>query len=592
VNFQRRISSAFWIAAVLLGGFQFWISRQTMNTDGISYLDMADAIARGNWRAAVNGYWSPLYPCLLALGRIIFRPSAYREFAVVHLVNFFIFLAATAAFQFFLASLLGYLRAENSASESSRDSGPLPEWALMALGYSLFLWSSLALINLSIVSPDLTVSLFVFLAVGVILRSNGVKVLAAVAALFGLVLGLGYLAKAAMMPLGVAFFAAWILAMWRRPARGLAAAPCVRRRISELAPTVALAAAVFLLVSAPLIFALSRSAGRLTIGDSAKLNWAWYIDHVPRYHWQGIPAVGAPLHPTRKLLASPGLYLFDSSSFATYDIWYDVSYWDDGVRPRFELKNEIGVLRNNLRFYLRFFLERQIGIVAPLLFLILLDIRQFFAKLSAYIEGILTPVAALAMYAVVYVEVRYIAPFVVVMWMVLFAAVRIPAKSRGERWATCAASVALAFALVSLAVGLPAAAGPYGLRDAMEWKPSFPQFEVAEALHQMGVEPGDKVAWIRPKAPSRERYDWARLGRFRIIAEIPGVDEKAFWTASPEVQQQVAHALDGTAAKVLVSTEPPPAGSALDWHPIGTTGFYALFLAESKDRAMGTKSTF
>jgi len=584
IRFQRRISSAFWVAAVLLGGFQFWISRQTMNTDGISYLDMADAIARGNWRAAVNGYWSPLYPCLLAAGRLLFRPSAYWEFAVVHLVNFFIFLGAAAAFQFFLSSLVGYVRRRNQAAETSQAAKPLPEWALLSLGYSLFLWSSLALINLSTVSPDMTVALFVFLASALILRSNSVMDHAPKSALLGLVLGLGYLAKTAMMPLSVVFFAAAILAGWRRSSP--AASPeesSTRAKVLRLAPEVALGVVVFLLVSGPLVLALSKSKGRLTIGDSARLNWAWYINHIPRYHWQGIPAAGAPVHPTRKLLASPGVYVFDSSNLATYDIWYDPSYWDDGIRPRLDIKTEIGQLRNNLRFYFRFFLVRQIGILAPCIFFILLGLRgkQSLTGLADHAEELLPALAALVMYAPIYVEVRYIAPFVVVLWMALFAAVRVPANALSRRAATYSVAVALAFTLVSLGAGLPDAKGPYGLLEAVRWKSPYLQFEVAEELHRMGIEPGDKVAWIRPKAPARERYDWARLGRVRINAEIPGVEEKAFWMASPETQSQVIQALDGTGAKALISTQPPPAGSTLEWQPVGSTGFYLVFLPES-----------
>ena len=87
----------------------------------------------------------------------------------MHLINFFIFLGAAGAFEFFLTSFLHYRRGLELA-DSKKASAELPEWMLTALGYSLFLWSSLALINLGIVSPDLTVSLFVFLAASNIVR--------------------------------------------------------------------------------------------------------------------------------------------------------------------------------------------------------------------------------------------------------------------------------------------------------------------------------------------------------------------------------------------------------------------------------------
>jgi len=113
---------------------------------------------------------------------------------------------------------------------------------------------------------------------------------------------------------------------------------------------------------------------------------------------------------------------------------------------------------------------------------------------------------------------------------------------------------------------------------------------VAEELHHMEIVPGDKVAWIRPRAPlhgepSRERYDWARLARLKIVAEIPGIEEKAFWEASPSTQSEVTRALAGTGAKALISTQPPMDGSKLPWQPIGSTGFYLVFLSQVGQQA-------
>ena len=45
-----------------------------------------------------------------------------------------------------------------------RDRVTLPEWALVALGYTLFIWSSLSLIKISVVTPDMCVAALVYLA--------------------------------------------------------------------------------------------------------------------------------------------------------------------------------------------------------------------------------------------------------------------------------------------------------------------------------------------------------------------------------------------------------------------------------------------
>ena len=57
------------MAAVILvlGLLQAWAGRHSMQSDGISYLDMGDAIVRGDWRMALNGYWSPFIPFCSAL---------------------------------------------------------------------------------------------------------------------------------------------------------------------------------------------------------------------------------------------------------------------------------------------------------------------------------------------------------------------------------------------------------------------------------------------------------------------------------------------------------------------------------------------
>ena len=582
-HLRNRISPMFWAAVFLLGGFQFWISRQAMNTDGISYLDIADAIAHGHWAAAVNAYWSPLYPSLLALARMLLRPSPYNEFAVVHFVNFLIFIAAAFAFEIFLNSFVNYVR-QIAGVETEARAGVLPEWLLKALGYSLFLWTSLVLIGLGTVAPDMTASVFVFLAAAIILRIKNGQRNTAEFVLLGLLLGLSYLAKAAMMPLS---FVILVLAVMAACQRSDPSKPrnngSILSNLRWALPRAALALAVLLVVAAPLILALSKSKGRLTMGDSARLNWAWYINHVPRYHWQGVPAVGVPTHPTRKLLTNPGVYEFDSDAPATYDIWYDPSYWNDGVRPRLDVKSQIGQLINNARFYLYFIFVQQAGIVFPCILLLAIGWgRPLWKRLGQFREELLLGLAALVMYAPVYVEMRYFAPFLVILWLGLFAAVRFPGFTRQGRIAYVAASVALVFIIASLFASITDAKGPATLRDAIRPRGFFLQYQVAEDLHNMGVEPGEKVAWIRPAKPMRQRYDWARLAKLKIVAEIPATSEKDFWTAAPATQEQVLQALDSTGARALVVTQLPVSDSKLDWKPIGDTGFSLVFLSPAK----------
>jgi hypothetical protein len=104
-----------------------------MNPDGIAYLDMADAYFRGDWTTAINAYWSPLYSWILGVAMHLGKPSMHWEFPLVHVVNFFMYLAALGSFEFFWTQLMHYRRNNDSGDGSVT----LPEWALLALGYTL-----------------------------------------------------------------------------------------------------------------------------------------------------------------------------------------------------------------------------------------------------------------------------------------------------------------------------------------------------------------------------------------------------------------------------------------------------------------------
>ena len=56
-----------WTVAIVLGGLQVVAHPYRLSSDdAISYLDLADAYLRHDWKSVLNGYWSPLYPVLNA----------------------------------------------------------------------------------------------------------------------------------------------------------------------------------------------------------------------------------------------------------------------------------------------------------------------------------------------------------------------------------------------------------------------------------------------------------------------------------------------------------------------------------------------
>ena len=87
----------------------------------------------------------------------------------MHLVNFGMYLFALGCFCFLMREMLRRQRSQR-AELVAHGLVTLPDWALLALGYSLFIWSSLFLVTLQLESPDMLVAAFVYLATGMLLR--------------------------------------------------------------------------------------------------------------------------------------------------------------------------------------------------------------------------------------------------------------------------------------------------------------------------------------------------------------------------------------------------------------------------------------
>src|SRR5438046_1802855 len=78
-----RVAAIACILSCFLVALDLWDNRDLFDPEGISYLDMADAYRRGDWRVALVGNWSPLYSWLLALMMVVFDPSPKWEFTAV-----------------------------------------------------------------------------------------------------------------------------------------------------------------------------------------------------------------------------------------------------------------------------------------------------------------------------------------------------------------------------------------------------------------------------------------------------------------------------------------------------------------------------
>ncbi|HEY6990110.1 MAG TPA: hypothetical protein VH369_17070 [Bryobacteraceae bacterium] len=561
---DRRLRLAFWAFALLAAAIEAWVMRNTMSNDGISYLDMAAAIAQGNWSAAINGYWSPLYPLLVAAGLWIVKPAPVHEFALVHAVNWVIFVGALTAFDFFLRRITS-------------------SWVTRIAGLSVAIWALLELVTTSGVSPDMLVAGFVFWAMGLVAGIATGRARTRSFVWLGVVLGLGYYAKAPLFPLAFVFLALTLLApgTWRQKLSGTL-----------------LAGFVFALLAAPLVALLSWQKQRLTFGDSGKLNYAWYVDGATYRHWQGEPLgkaaevaprwrkgpvrTGVPAHPTRLILTAPQVFEFAGPVRGTYPVWADPSYWNDGLRAPFDFTQQIRKIIVNLKFVYSLLLNVHVvqlfhngqwyRVFSPVLLATWLAIawklRPDRRGLSRVHTALLSFAAvAFGMYLLVYCEPRHLAAFVAVLYTGLFAVLERD-WARHPLLARSAAAIVLTALLLTTGIST--------LRLALAPPDPFEAWQVASGLAHMGVPEGTRVASL--DYSNHRNVKWARLARARIVAELyedAYAPLGAYWKLDEAAQTRVLAAFRRAGATIVVdSSLPQQAQAPAGWERIGNTRYF------------------
>jgi hypothetical protein len=371
-------------------------------------------------------------------------------------------------------------------------------------------------------------------------------------AALGALLGLGYLAKAAMFPLSFVFLFCAFCLCWISGAS-----------FRAVALRALLTAAVFASFALPQIVSLSTQKGRRTFGDAGALNYVIYVDHATKFtHWQGEPlGTGNPAHPTRKIFSDPPVFEFAAPIQGSYSPWYDPSYWYEGVRPHFLLKGQLWALFRAANVYLKIFSKS--GALWAVLAAVWFGRRKALAW-GSFASGawlvILPSVAALAMYSLVHVEFRYVAPFALMLMLWMLARVRIVTRAEPQLLRRFHLVVILAPAL---AAGWAVARDLY---DVIRNKPYEP-WVVAQQLHAMGIAPGTDVGYI---GSGGDAY-WAHLAGVRIIVEIPYTEQQRFVAADAARRQQVLALFSNVGARAVVTRNAAAANPADGWRQIPGT---------------------
>jgi len=513
-----------------------------MNPDGLSYLDLAsEAVTSGPFNL-VNSYWSPGYPALIGAAMFLFRPAPEQEFALIHFVNLVIFVFALAAFSIFLRYWFEAIQAEESGKE---------EWKhyFTPFAFCTFLWFTLNDIGTEVVTPDLAVAAIVFLAAGLVCRislaGSGWMHYAAL----GFVLGVGYYVKAAMLPLGVALL---VLLFFLSPL----ANDTTRRK---LAASLSVSLFVFLLVAAPLVTALSARAGRLSFGEAGRLNYAWYVD---RLRWaddvEHPKPFETPDHPAPKLTTTPVTLLFASPIKGTYPLWYDPSYWYAGLKVRFNLRGQIRTLKQTLEDYEEVVTD-SIAFIAGAIVLGVLALRDGSGLMlpRRLWWQLAWPLAAGLMYALVHVEARFLAAFMVLLWLAIYGALMLQVDRR-------IAGAICATVLLTVMVPFTAQVARESTRIARDFvHPKTPDYQIAAlGLRELGLQNGDRLAIV---GYGFDCY-YARYDRLRVVAQIPNATE--FWHLSAPELKSLEERLAAVGVKAVVASNRPAVSAAADWKDV------------------------
>jgi len=572
----RKFSNVRWVSffsrvlALILGAIHTWAAATSysMNADGVSYLDMGDAIFHGDWATGISAVWSPLYAWILGAVMRLFNPTMEWEFPLVHIVNYLIFLFALVCFEFFWGQLVQYHQQVQIEKDTGQRFIGWPDWALWAVGYLVFITATLTLIEIWSVTPDMLMAAFVLLAAGLLLKIRVGKNSWRIFLLLGLVLGIGYLAKEIMMPVAILFIGITFFTVENK------------RQAVRHVPLVIVG---YLLIALPYSIIFTSVRGDSTFGGAASFTYAKHVNGVSFAHWQGKPpGSGTPEHPTRQIFDDPPIYEFATPVGGTYPVSFDPAYWNAGLTAHFDFRQQIDALIVSGLFYLNVLFYQYGALLIGVVTLYLLGRNKPFRLLDVLSRWglVVIALAVFGFYGIVLVSGRYIGVFVILFWADLLANIRLPDSSITRKLVPVLGILIMIFLLANLVTfslsgyrDLGAAAN--AASSAGGTAPDWPG-EVAQALLDTGLDAGDPVAIIGYGFDSF----WARLARVKIVAEMPINEAGPFWIGKPELQTEVIEAFASSGAKAIVAETVPTYASLPGWEQVGSSNYYILKLEQ------------
>jgi hypothetical protein len=546
---QKAIASLttlfFWVVGLAFAALQAWSFRFTTTADGIAYLDMSDVMFPGfDWSHVINGVWSPLYPVALGIGRRLLGGSG--EIQNAHYINVGIFVFAFLCFEALRRTIKTCTPGLNTSSA----------WVFDVIAYALFLWASVAAISLQVIRPDMLMSGFLYLAASLALtiRARGESWKNYIR--LGALLGIGYLAKAPMLYIGLVLLACTLNT----------------RRLRDTATKAAAAAGVFLLIASLYFIPLSAKLGHFTFGQSGEYNYLYHVDQIGMYSETLGHAGGKFENAPRVVVDHPPVYSFDTGERVTFPLRFEPARWTVGAKPRFYLPSQVAIIKENAAIYETLLLELS-GVIAAILIFGFLSPSGFRSLLTNW-PLVLVGAAGIGMYLLVHVEERYVGAFFLLPCLGLIsgacAASRIPTRLS----ALVAGAIALSL-VVQVAWGVRADYRRYRQQPTDAW------LRAANELSAKGIRPADKVARICNRFAD---LNWARHLRVTIVSEAQFDRSNEFWSATPDVQDRVLRAMADSGASVVVADRRDGKAPPETWRRLGKTTYYYQELAAYRSR--------
>ncbi len=293
-----------WLAVLQLRAFG-----GDVNPDGISYIEIAKLFSAGDVSAVSNGYWSPLYPLVVAIAlRLsdLWPGASPTELSVVLATNLIVFGLASLA----IARLVRVL------TRSGRDGATTGIVVLRAVVVAaLCVWSLVRMIGVSTITPDALLAVVLFLVTADLVEAADASPSNRRAIAFGVLLGVGYWTKSVFLPVAVVAIGAYVLLGGNASRRRLLA-----RSVVGLA-----------IVAGPLVAVQSWSQNHLSFGESGRLNYRWYVgglDHAPPIHEPVSETLRRESPSTVALDAVPGTLLFKGDVAGSFPYWFDPSRYE------------------------------------------------------------------------------------------------------------------------------------------------------------------------------------------------------------------------------------------------------------------------